>query len=59
LDRLTDLGFSEEDVQHFRLQFYANQEDNPANLTRDIHELEEEWMQTQLANQGNSMLPWL
>lgn len=42
-DRLSEMGFSEDEISHFRLQFYANREYDDDN-GRDFHELEEEWI---------------
>lgn len=42
-DRLSEMGFTEDEITHFRLQFYANHENDEINNT-DYHELEEEWI---------------
>lgn len=50
-DRLSEMGFSEDEIEHYRMQFYLNYDLDGVDMDQDFVTLEEEWISNYISPQ--------
>lgn len=50
-DRLREMGFSEEEIEHYRMEFYANREYDEDDVNEDLIALEDQWISNYISPQ--------